>query len=77
MSLSTGTVVTRSLEHCRLQILVDQIKVLETMTPLDFLDFRHELGTGTGFQSSQFHLIEAKLGLREVCRQKRYKFSEF
>jgi tryptophan 2,3-dioxygenase len=51
-----------------MQILVDQIKVLETMTPLDFLDFRHELGTGTGFQSSQFHLIEAKLGLREEDR---------
>ncbi|XP_062502808.1 tryptophan 2,3-dioxygenase-like [Corticium candelabrum] len=51
-----------------LKILVDQIRVLETMTPLDFLDFRHELGSGTGFQSFQFHLIEVKLGLRQADR---------
>lgn len=44
-------------------LLVDQISVLETMTPLDFLDFRNYLIPASGFQSFQFRLIEIKLGL--------------
>lgn len=46
-----------------LQILVDQISILETMTPLDFLDFRDLLRPASGFQSIQFKMIEAALGL--------------
>jgi len=46
------------------KLLVDQLRVLETMTPLDFLDFRDFLVPASGFQSLQFRLIEAKLGLR-------------
>eukprot|EP00118_Oscarella_pearsei_P006462 m.29158 g.29158 ORF g.29158 m.29158 type:complete len:220 (+) comp31139_c0_seq6:27-686(+) len=49
-----------------LRIAVEQIKVLETMTPLDFLDFRHFLSQSSGFQSLQFRLVECKLGVREV-----------
>ncbi|HLF40884.1 MAG TPA: tryptophan 2,3-dioxygenase family protein [Acidimicrobiia bacterium] len=45
------------------RLLVDQIDVLETMTPLDFLEFRDELIPASGFQSVQFRLIENKLGL--------------
>ncbi|MFS8638693.1 MAG: tryptophan 2,3-dioxygenase family protein, partial [Gemmatimonadota bacterium] len=37
-----------------LKVLVAQIDVLETMTPLEFLSFRHRLETGSGFQSFQF-----------------------
>ena len=51
-----------------LNLLVEQIKVLETMTPLDFLDFRDYLFPASGFQSLQFRLIEAQLGLREEDR---------
>lgn len=51
-----------------LQHTVDQIDVLETMTPLDFLDFRDLLSTASGFQSVQFRLIEARLGLPEARR---------
>jgi tryptophan 2,3-dioxygenase len=40
-----------------------QIDVLETMTPLDFLDFRDVLIPSSGFQSVQFRLVENKLGL--------------
>lgn len=50
------------------KLLVDQIKVLETMTPLDFLDFRNILTGASGFQSAQFRLIENKLGLRPEAR---------
>lgn len=46
-----------------LHILVDQISVIETMTPLDFLDFRDLLRPASGFQSIQFKMIEAALGL--------------
>lgn len=46
-----------------LQVLVQQISVLETMTALDFLDFRDLLRPASGFQSIQFKTIEAALGL--------------
>src|SRR5215475_2200407 len=49
-------------------VLVDQIDVLETMTPLDFLDFRNLLTPSSGFQSAQFRQIENKLGLRRTQR---------
>lgn len=59
---------------CEIQkLLVDQVKVLETMTPLDFLDFRDLLIPASGFQSFQFRLIEMKLGLR---REERLKYNE-
>ena len=50
------------------KILIDQLHVLETMTPLDFLDFRDMLVPASGFQSVQFRLIENKLGLRGAER---------
>jgi tryptophan 2,3-dioxygenase len=45
-------------------VLIGQIDVLETMTPLDFLEFRDLLVPASGFQSMQFRLIENKLGVR-------------
>ncbi|XP_043191544.1 tryptophan 2,3-dioxygenase-like isoform X2 [Amphibalanus amphitrite] len=53
-----------------LRLLVGQIEILETMTPLDFLDFRDHLSTASGFQSLQFRLLENKLGLKKECRVK-------
>src|SRR5215213_5112725 len=47
-----------------LRVLIHQIDILETMTPMDFLDFRDMLRPASGFQSWQFKLLEAKLGLR-------------
>jgi tryptophan 2,3-dioxygenase len=47
-----------------LEVLVQQVDILETMTPMDFLDFRDLLRPASGFQSWQFKIIEAKLGLR-------------
>ncbi len=46
------------------RVIIDQIDVLETMTPLDFLDFRDHLIPASGFQSLQFRLIENRLGMR-------------
>lgn len=66
-SLST---VVRRLERILsiLRLSIGNIDVLETMTPLDFLDFRDALYPASGFQSVQFRLIETKLGLREPDR---------
>jgi tryptophan 2,3-dioxygenase len=52
------------------ELLVHQLDVLETMTPLDFLDFRDLLTPASGFQSVQFRLIEIRLGLRLEGRLK-------
>jgi tryptophan 2,3-dioxygenase len=46
------------------RVLVQQVEILETMTPMDFLEFRDLIFAASGFQSYQFRLIENKLGLR-------------
>lgn len=51
-----------------LKLLIGQLDVLETMTPLDFLEFRDLLFPSSGFQSLQFRLIETGLGLRRSDR---------
>jgi tryptophan 2,3-dioxygenase len=51
-----------------LRVLVHQIDILETMTPMDFLDFRDMLRPASGFQSWQFKELEAKLGLKFEAR---------
>ncbi|CAG7821108.1 unnamed protein product [Allacma fusca] len=53
-----------------LKLLVDQVMILETMTPLDFMEFRHYLSPASGFQSLQFRLLENKLGVRQENRAK-------
>lgn len=51
-----------------LELVIKQIFVMETLTPLDFMEFRNYLFPASGFQSFQFRLIETKLGLREADR---------
>ena len=53
-----------------LEVLNQQVGILETMTPMDFLEFRNLLLPSSGFQSLQFRIIEAKLGLK---MEQRYK----
>lgn len=50
------------------QLLIDQIQVMETMTSLDFMEFRDYLVPASGFQSIQFKLIEALLGIKAQHR---------
>ncbi|MGE3609763.1 MAG: tryptophan 2,3-dioxygenase family protein [Bacteriovoracaceae bacterium] len=50
------------------QILIDQIQIMETMTTLDFLEFRDYLVPASGFQSLQFRLVEATLGIKPQHR---------
>ena len=51
--------------HVIEQLLVEQIDVLETMSPQDFLAFRSKLAPASGFQSVQFREIEFLSGLKE------------
>lgn len=50
-------------------LLIEQINILETMTPMDFLEFRDFLVPSSGFQSFQFRLLENKLGIERRVGQ--------
>ena len=49
--------------------------ILETMTPLDFMDFRNYLSPASGFQSLQFRLLENKLGITQVSETQSTKWN--
>lgn len=51
--------------HVIEKLLVEQIEVLETMSPQDFLAFRSKLAPASGFQSVQFREIEFLSGLKD------------
>ena len=69
-----GTTVSRLERIIEIQkILIDQVGVLETMTPMDFLEFRDLLSPASGFQSIQFRKIENKLGMEA---DKRVRFGK-
>ena len=48
-----------------LKLVVAQLDVIETMTPVQFLAFRERLESASGFQSGQFRELEATLGRRD------------
>lgn len=65
-----GVAVARLTRITEIQkLLIEQLRILETMTPLDFLEFRDYLLPASGFQSYQFRLIENKLGLKPEHRK--------
>ena len=64
------TVVARLERITKIQrLLVDQLPVMETMTPMDFLEFRDLLVPASGFQSVQFREIEVLMGLKTSNRK--------
>jgi tryptophan 2,3-dioxygenase len=48
-----------------LKLVVQQLDVIETITPVQFLSFRERLESSSGFQSGQFRELEAILGRRD------------
>ncbi|MDI1460530.1 tryptophan 2,3-dioxygenase family protein [Catellatospora sp. KI3] len=54
------------LERCQVieRLLMQQVDVIDTMTPQDFLAFRTNLASASGFQSVQFREIEFLSGLK-------------
>jgi tryptophan 2,3-dioxygenase len=59
------------------KVLVKQIHILETMTPISFLAFRDELKPASGFQSMQFREIEFSSGLKDEAILRSFRADEF
>jgi tryptophan 2,3-dioxygenase len=59
------------------KLLVQQIHILESMTPISFLAFRDQLNPASGFQSMQFREIEFSSGLKDERIIREFKSDEF
>jgi tryptophan 2,3-dioxygenase len=59
------------------KVLVSQIHILETMTPINFLGFRDQLNPASGFQSMQFREIEFSSGLKDKGILQNFRDDEF
>jgi len=59
------------------KLLIAQIHILETMTPISFLAFRDELNPASGFQSMQFREIEFSSGLRDKAILRAFREDDF
>src|SRR5262245_31514816 len=55
-----------------LKVMVAQLDILETMTPLEFLSFRQRLEAASGFQSDQFRQMEFVLGVKSESAIQRF-----
>lgn len=59
------------------KLLVSQIHILESMTPISFLAFRDQLNPASGFQSMQFREIELTSGLKDQAIVREFASDEF
>src|SRR5215207_1175952 len=59
------------------KLLVNQIHILESMTPISFLTFRDQLHPASGFQSMQFREIEFSSGLKDKTIAREFSSDEF
>lgn len=59
--------------HVIERTLVQQVDVLETMTPQDFLEFRQRLAPASGFQSVQFRELEFLSGAKDPSYVERFR----
>jgi tryptophan 2,3-dioxygenase len=59
------------------KLLVTQIHILETMTPINFLGFRDQLNPASGFQSMQFREVEFASGLKDEEIMRAFREDEF
>jgi tryptophan 2,3-dioxygenase len=59
------------------KLLITQIHILETMTPINFLGFRDQLNPASGFQSMQFREIEFASGQKHQSLLNEFRDDEF
>ena len=59
-----GAIATFKRVRTIMKVMVEQIDILETLTPMSFNSFRDRLDTASGFQSSQFREFEFLLGYK-------------
>ncbi|WP_226644503.1 tryptophan 2,3-dioxygenase [Microbulbifer variabilis] len=53
--------------------LIQQVDILETLTPLEFLSFRDRLSSASGFQSFQFRELEFLYGAKDPKKLENYE----
>ncbi len=61
-----GAIATFKRVRTVMKVMVEQIDILETLTPMSFNSFRDRLETASGFQSSQFREFEFLLGYKRA-----------
>jgi tryptophan 2,3-dioxygenase len=61
-----GAIATFKRVRTIMKVMVEQIDILETLTPMSFRSFRDRLETASGFQSSQFREFEFLLGYKRA-----------
>lgn len=59
------------------KLLLEQIHILESMTPISFLGFRDQLNPASGFQSMQFREIEFVSGLKDEVLLREFRDDAF
>jgi tryptophan 2,3-dioxygenase len=59
-----GAIATFKRIRTIMKVMVEQLDILETMTPMSFRSFRDRLDTASGFQSTQFREFEFLLGYK-------------
>lgn len=62
--------------HAVERVMIEQIEVLESMSPQDFLEFRTNLAPASGFQSLQFREMEFLSGLKDPVYLERLTLNE-
>jgi tryptophan 2,3-dioxygenase len=62
-----GAIATFKRVRTIMKVMVEQIDILETLTPMSFNSFRNRLETASGFQSSQFRELEFILGYKRAA----------
>lgn len=62
--------------HSIERLMVEQVNVIETMSPQDFLEFRMHLAPASGFQSVQFREVEFLSGLKDEAYLDRLAMNE-
>src|SRR5213080_4756964 len=61
-----GAIATFKRVRTVMKVMVEQVDILETLTPMSFSSFRDRLETASGFQSSQFREFEFLLGYKRA-----------
>jgi tryptophan 2,3-dioxygenase len=61
-----GAIATFKRVRTIMKVMVEQVDILETLTPMSFNSFRDRLETASGFQSSQFREFEFALGYKRA-----------
>ena len=61
-----GAIATFKRVRTVMKVMVEQVDIIETLTPMSFNSFRDRLETASGFQSSQFRELEFVLGYKRA-----------